>query len=122
MTALREALAGPLAPLTALPRFLIYKVVPDPKRPGKTNKFPVDPATGAYVDAAAQGLTCEQALAALPDDGEHGVGFYFDEADGFWFLDVDGAWSPRRPAGRPVSRPWPGQSAPCRRTPPRGRR
>lgn len=94
MTALREALAGPLAPLAALPRFLIYKVVPDPKRPGKTNKFPVDPATGAYVDAATQGLTCEQALAALPDDGEHGVGFYFDEADGFWFLDVDGAWSP----------------------------
>lgn len=94
MTALREALAGPLAPLAALPRFLIYKVVPDPKRPGKTNKFPVDPATGAYVDAATQGLTCEQALAALPDDGEHGVGFYFDEADGFWFLDVDGAWTP----------------------------
>lgn len=91
--ALEQALAGPLRALTDFRRFLVYKVVPDPKRPGKTNKFPVDPS-GAYVDAATQCLSWQEAMAAMPRDGAHGVGFYFAEADGFWFLDVDGAWSP----------------------------
>lgn len=92
------ALAGPLAALTAYPRFLVYRIDPDPKRPGKTNKFPID-AKGAKIDAADQSLTWGEALAACPTGAQYGVGFYFHPDDGFWFLDVDGAyadgqWSP----------------------------
>lgn len=95
MTPLEQALAGPLAALTAYPQFVLYAL--EPMANGKTRKFPIDPATGRPADGQdpRNWMTAEQALA----DGRP-VGFVFTEADPFFFLDIDNAlqadntWSP----------------------------
>ena len=76
-----------LEPLTAYRRFVNYTLEPDPDRPGKTIKRPVDVITGRWCnsnDPAHQYSYAEAAATGRP------VGFVFNEADGFWFLDIDG--------------------------------
>lgn len=89
--------------LKAYRQFVLYQVVDDPKRPGKTNKFPTNPQTMQRVDAhdSAQWMDYDSALgyATLYGDG-WGVGFDVTANDPFWFLDLDdclqpdGQWSP----------------------------
>lgn len=81
-------LPAPLLALTAYRRFVNYTMFPDPDRPGKTIKRPVDVITGHYCnsnDPAHQYTYAEAAATGRP------IGFVFNEADGFWFLDIDGA-------------------------------
>lgn len=104
MSAIAEALApgGALHALTAYRQFMLYRLEPDPKKPGKMTKLPVHPATGAVVSAhdssAWVGAEEAVALAGLWGAG-YGVAFVFTRDDPFWFLDIDncnvgGAWSP----------------------------
>jgi hypothetical protein len=87
--------------LAAYPQFVIYQVVPSKTRPGKTDKMPINPQTGAMVSAheSANWLTAMQAAKLHADGVGHGIGFVFTEHDPFFFLDIDGAlidgqWSP----------------------------
>jgi hypothetical protein len=84
-----------LAPLASYRRFVNYTLTPDPDRPGKTIKRPVDVKTGfniAVTNTAHHYTYDEAAATGRP------VGFVFNEADGFWFLDIDGALE-ETPAG-----------------------
>ena len=90
-----------LAPLGNFKQWVLWIAVPDKKRPGKTNKFPINPQTGAVVTAHDPNLwlTFEEAAQWLPNSSAKGVGFVFTENDPFFFLDVDnalvnGQWSP----------------------------
>ena len=85
--------------LAAYPQFVRYIVVPSKTRPGKTDKFPVNPHTGQVADAhdPSNWMTAADALACQVGQG---VGFVFTEQDPFFFLDIDnalqtdGQWSP----------------------------
>lgn len=80
-------LSPPLQPLAAYRRWVNWVAIPDPDRPGKTTKRPMDVRTGLYckaVDPAHQYSYVEAAATGSP------VGFVFNDADGFWFLDMDG--------------------------------
>lgn len=91
-----------LAALRAYRQFIVFQLVPDPARPGKTNKFPIDWRGGQRHDAHDPAIwldaeTAAGCAVALGDD--YSVGFVFTEADDLWFIDVDecledGAWSP----------------------------
>jgi hypothetical protein len=91
-----------LAALGAYRQFIIYKVVPSQTRPGKTDKLPVDHATGKVSDAhnTSIHLPFQRAADIVAMWGEpYGVGFVFTENDPFWFLDIDecllvGGWAP----------------------------
>jgi hypothetical protein len=97
-----KELPAALAPLGAFKQFIVYKAVPSQSRPGKTDKFPIDHATGRYTDAhnSSIWLTFERASQLVQSWGEpFGVGFVFTENDPFWFLDIDdcllqGGWAP----------------------------
>lgn len=100
MKALPEALSG----LRSYKQFIVYKLVPSTKRPGKTDKFPCDFRTGAVVSAhdAQYWTDCDTAIAAAVNfGGSYGVGFVFTDNDPFFFLDIDNqlskdkAWSPQ---------------------------
>ncbi len=89
-----------LAPLAALKRFVNYETYPDPDRPGKTIKRPVDVRTGLWCNS---NLPEHQYSFAEAVATGRAVGFVFNEADGYFFVDVDGAlidtpagkaWSP----------------------------
>ena len=41
-----HSLPPPLAPLGAYRQFVVYRLVPSIRKPGKTDKLPCDPATG----------------------------------------------------------------------------
>jgi primase-polymerase (primpol)-like protein len=94
-------LPAALAAFAAYPQFILYRLVPSTRRPGKTDKFPVDPSTGAVSDAhnPAIWLSAEAAVQAAATPGVDGVGFVFTEADPFFFFDIDdcleesGQWS-----------------------------
>lgn len=88
-------LSPALVPLAAYRRFINYTLEPDPDRPGKTIKRPIDVKTGYWckaIDPAHQYTYAEAAATGRP------VGFVFNEADGFWFLDID-ACLEESPAG-----------------------
>lgn len=103
--AITEALqpGGELHGLTAHRQFMLYQLVPDTERPGKTNKYPVSPHTLQIASAHdllswADHETALAALALLPPDS-YGLAFVFTVNDPFWFLDVDDClngsdWSP----------------------------
>lgn len=81
-------LPAALAALGAYRRFVNYSTEPDPDRPGKTIKRPLDVRTGHWcnpTNPVHQYTYAEAAATGRP------VGFVFNEADGFWFLDIDGA-------------------------------
>ena len=100
-------LAPALAPLAAYRQFVVVLFVPKPDRPGKTDKYPLHPTTGAAVDAhdPAHWLSHDEAEARAVAWGAAwgqpvGVGFVLTEADPFWCLDLDGAaeggqWKPQ---------------------------
>lgn len=77
------------------PQFILYIVRPRPGKPGKTDKFPINPATGRACDptdpSAWMSLaTAQQHIAAGKGEG---IGFVFTEQDPFFFLDIDGAYA-----------------------------
>lgn len=83
-------------------RFVLCKYVPSKKRPGKIDKFPLNPDTLEVSDAhdPKNWLSGEIALNtsnALGD--EYGIGFVFTEDLDLFFIDIDGCvtdgmWSP----------------------------
>lgn len=98
-----QTLPAALAPLSAFPQFVLYKL----KREGeKTQKLPVDHRTGLMPKKGTGGAhnrdiwtDAQTALAALAQGRGDGLGFVFTAEDPFWFLDldyclVDGDWSP----------------------------
>lgn len=94
-------LPAPLEPLGAYRQWIIYRLVPHPTKPGKTDKKPCHHATGAICSLMdpANWTDYATAAAAVAAGRGHGVGFVFTPADPFWFLDVDDAfaddqWSP----------------------------
>lgn len=100
---IRQATApgGPLHPLTHYRQFLVYRLVPDPKRAGKTQKKPVSVHTGQTCDHTDPANWCsfDEALAYVEAGHAEGVGFEFRPDCGLWFLDIDdaaqgGKWSP----------------------------
>lgn len=70
-------------------QFISWISKPSTTRPGKTDKIPVDPATGRMVDAhdPANHMDYNAALMA----GGEGVGFVFTGNDPLFFLDIDDA-------------------------------
>lgn len=85
--------------LADYPQFIRYIVRPSRNRPGKTDKFPIHPTTGAVSNAHDPDIWLIHDQALSSGLGE-GVGFVFTEQDPFFFLDVDGAydgvaWSPK---------------------------
>jgi hypothetical protein len=87
-------------------QFIVYRVVPSTRRPGKTDKLPLHPETFQIHDAhdPAIWLPVEAAAAIAETLGpNHGVGFVFTENDPFWFLDIDSCaegneWAPHAQA------------------------
>lgn len=95
-----QVLPQALAPLGHFKQWVLWLGVPDPKRPGKTNKYPVNPQCQTVTaHDPANWLTFEQASQLLPGSGATGVGFVFTEHDPFFFVDIDdaldanGVWS-----------------------------
>ena len=99
-----HALPVGLSALATLRQFIVCVFVPSRTRPGKTDKFPVHPTTGAYpVNAHDSAIwldaqtACDQAAARGP---EYGVGFVLTAGSSVFFLDIDnclqpdGMWSP----------------------------
>lgn len=91
-----QSLPQALAPFAQFNQWVLWISVPDPKRPGKTNKFPINPATGKVVTAhdPANWLTCDQAFQLFPNSKATGIGFVFTDADPFFFIDIDNAFDP----------------------------
>ena len=90
-------LPAALAALAQFRQFVAVKIEADPARPGKTNKYPINPHTLAYAsstDPATWGSYDEAVATGLP------IGFVITEASKVWCLDIDGArqqdgsWSP----------------------------
>lgn len=90
-----------LAPLAAYRQFLLYKLVPSRKTPGKFDKIPTNLA-GEAVDPhlPAHWLDAQTACNAAQLFGQGwGVAFTITSADPFFLLDIDaclidGQWSP----------------------------
>lgn len=98
-----QTLPAALAPLSAYPQFVLYKL----KHNGaKTEKLPVDHRTGRMPEKGGGGAhdpaiwtDSTTALAALAAGRGDGIGFVFTEHDPFFFVDIDkclheGEWSP----------------------------
>lgn len=85
MQQLPPALQG----LSRFAQFVPYRLVPSERKPGKTDKLPVNWRTGrlASVTDASAWTTFENAASV----GADGVGFVFTDADPFFFVDIDGA-------------------------------
>lgn len=77
-----------LAPLATLRRFVNYETYPDPDRPAKTIKRPVDVTTGQWCNS---NLPAHQYSFAEANATGRPVGFVFVEGDGYFFVDIDGA-------------------------------
>lgn len=80
-------------------QFLAYRLTPG-KKPGKTDKKPVNIHTGWTCDHTDPAAWCsfDEAAAYVAAGKADGVGFEFTDNDPFWFLDIDdalqgGQWS-----------------------------
>lgn len=73
--------------LRALPRWVCWQGAPDPGRPGKLRKTPIDPRTGGPAQSNNPGTWCgfEEARAAAPRYS--GLGFML--GDGYFGVDLD---------------------------------
>lgn len=93
---------GALHALTSYNQFIIYKLVPDPKRSGKMKKYPCDAATGQMFAKDFQWQRrpeCQvdfftACMAAAQHGDNYGVGFLFTPSDPFFFLDLDECINP----------------------------
>lgn len=84
--------------------FIVYKLEASASRPGKTDKFPVDPETGSrkinHLDKNNHMVCIDAHAAALRLGENYGVGFVFTAEDPFFFIDIDncltedGQWHP----------------------------
>lgn len=98
-----------LAPLGRYRQFIVCLFVPDAKRPGKTEKFPINVADGSVSDAhnpaiwlsfdEAAAIAAAWGLQTEPGGRGYGVGFVITKNDPFSFIDADncavpGGWSP----------------------------
>lgn len=96
-----QALPAPLSAMGNYRQFIVYFTQPSPTRPGKTDKFPCDAASGRIVGAKdpaywVDANTAIESAARL--GGTYGVGFVFTDNDPFFFVDlddcvIDGQWS-----------------------------
>jgi len=97
-----QELPEALRPMAAYAQFILWRPVPSKTRPGKVDKFPVNPHTGAISDAhdPTIWLDADSAIAAGQAQGL-GIGFVFTKSDPFFFFDIDncldraGQWSAR---------------------------
>ena len=95
------AFSNALAPLASYNQFILYKLEPSQRNPGKMDKLPINPATMKVANAHDKELwkTYDEVKNIASVCGpEYGIGFVFTENDPFFFLDidnclVDGAWS-----------------------------
>ena len=94
-----NALEVNLKGLTSYNQFVLYKVVPSKRRPGKFDKLPCD-KNGYPIDAhdPQYWMSEDEALAALQFcldmfGSNFGIGFTFTADDPFYFLDIDNAWN-----------------------------
>lgn len=80
-----------LRPLAEYNQWILWKSVP--RKDGKTDKIPTDPATGRPVDPhnPQNWLTAADVYRLA---GQLGVGFVFTDNDPFWFLDIDHCYTP----------------------------
>ena len=89
-----------LGAMASYAQFMIYKLVPSQKRPGKTDKFPCN-IKGDVVSAhdSSHWLTADLACAEATKRGAGwGVAFVLTTDDPFFFFDIDdclidGKWS-----------------------------
>lgn len=96
-----QQLPEALAPFGQYRQFIPYRTEPDPEKPGKLKKYPLDIATGATHNAHDPLVwrTFQEVADYVTAGHAHGVAFVFTESDPFWFLDIDdalndGQWSP----------------------------
>lgn len=103
---LKTALAG----MTAVPQWFVWRLTPDPAKPGKTIKVPVHPdgrvvyhegrLTGINAQDPANWTTFETAQLQLAqhiarfDGFGYTLGFMLTVDCGYWFLDVDNCVKP----------------------------
>lgn len=93
--------------LRAYPKFFLYMLKPNPKKPGKFTKIPVAPFTRDYDETGINPqvrrwwVDADTAIDCAKKAGEnYGVAYFFTESDPFFFLDIDncklpsGDWSP----------------------------
>jgi hypothetical protein len=86
-----------LGALAAYKQFVIYKKVPSESRPGKTDKFPIDSATGIRHNAHDPSIWIDSQTAitvAANWKEPYGVGFVLTENDPFWCVDIDNCLTP----------------------------
>lgn len=99
-----ESLPDALRALAAYRQFIVCFHAPNPARPGRTEKFPIDWRTGQKADAHDPAIWLDAATAietvkAWRAHGSYAVGFVFTRDDPFFFIDIDdcavpGGWSP----------------------------
>jgi len=77
--------------LRSLRQWVAYRATPS-KRPGKTDKIPVDPNTGGNASSTdpATWSAFETALSRAKRDGLAGIGFVFTRDDPYVGIDLDG--------------------------------
>jgi putative DNA primase/helicase len=101
ITIIRDALSGPLKPLTLHRQFILYRL--EPKFDGKLDKIPSDPKNWGRINAHApeNWMNAETACSIAEQLGTSwGVGFVLTKDDDLWCLDIDNAlqadnqWSP----------------------------
>jgi hypothetical protein len=97
-----QSLPEALLPLAAHRQFILYKLTPSTKKPGKMDKYPVDHRT---LQVYAKGsdwqndpdawTTFEHASACATMAGtNHAVGFFLRDDDPFFFVDLDECLNP----------------------------
>lgn len=94
------ALSPSLAPLASAPRWLHWKLIPDPERPSKPRKVPINPRTGIACNPTDPAAWCTyQEAADLAARTGLALAYVFHEGDGYFFLDIDncrqadGSWT-----------------------------
>nr|WP_315224353.1 phage/plasmid primase, P4 family [uncultured Albidiferax sp.] len=89
-----HVLSPALQHLASLDQFVVCKFTPSARRPGKTEKIPVDPQTGNAIDphTPANWLTAAAASTAAQRLGaDYGIGFVLTQDAGLFVIDIDGA-------------------------------
>lgn len=78
--------------LRTLPQWVAFRLIPSQKRPGKTDKIPVNPHNGknASVTNPETWGTYDQAIDRACSDELGGVGFVFTSSDPYIGIDLDG--------------------------------